>query len=228
MQRRRLITPVVLSSAAACLGLGMARAGQDSASNWAGSAVQAVVANGVMGQAGSAFNGDDLVTHAQAAIAMSRLAKAVLAGAWHTAPSKTVPISALKSLHNANWKARPITRYAFAYDLAHVGNYMANGLQRAPAGARDLAKSVVLPTAKVTASPGSPAYDALTYLAKHRMLTADSALLKGDSRPLRGSELAADLAALVDGVTDAMTPLGLDNEGNTPDVSFHKKRGAQH
>jgi hypothetical protein len=219
---------MMLAGTTTLAGTGMARAGQDSSGSWASAAVKSVVANGVMGsQAGAAFHGEDLVTHAQAAIALSRLAKAVVAGTWRPSPSQAVPISSLKTLHDANWKTRPITRNAFAYDLAHVGDYIANALPRPPADAKDLAQSIVLPTVKVTAAPSSPGYEALTYLSKHRMLAPKSALLTGDSKPLRGDELAAALGALVDGITDTITPLGHDAEGDTPDTTFHK-RGAKH
>jgi len=56
------------------------------------------------------------------------------------------------------------------------------------------------------------------------MIHADSPLLHADTTFVKASELSLGLAEMASGLTDKLTELGLDADGNTPDNSFHSKK----
>jgi hypothetical protein len=214
-----------LTMPACCLAASLPAGAQQG--GWASRSVQEVVRNGVMTPvSGKSFQGDALVTRTQAAIALAKLARALETGSWHPSQSAPVTNKVIPTLRQGDWKQRPVTRYALADVLARTADYVANGLPRPDSHANDLGKSLVPQKVTVTVSRANPAYESLTYLASHRMLTPNSPLLKADSAPLRGDELRRAVADMVVGLNDRLTPLGHDAEGNTPDATFHKKRAA--
>ena len=192
---------------------------------WAASYVQEALDNGVMSVSDDKqFHGEAKVTRAQAIVAIAKLAQALEKGKWQTQPSRPVGGEVLKPLEHADWRTQKVTRYELAKTLASMGDYVANGLPRPAPDAKNLGKSMALPpkaTLKITKT--NPAYSSLVYLADANMIAADSPLLLADSKPLLGSELSRALAQMVIGLANRFTDLGLDEQGNTPDKSFHAK-----
>ena len=54
------------------------------------------------------------------------------------------------------------------------------------------------------------------------MISADSPLLRPTGAPVTAAQLQTALSQMLVGLTDRLTDLGHDKEGNTPDHSFHK------
>ena len=194
--------------------------------HWAASYVQEALNNSLISLSDDKqFHGEAKVTHAQAVIALAKLARSLETGKWQAQPSRPVSSDALKPLEQGDWRTQKVTRYELAKALASMGDYVANGLPRPAADAKDLGKSSALPpkpTVKIAKS--HPAYSSVAYLAGANMITSDSPLLLADSKPLLGSELSRALAQMVIGLANRFTELGLDEQGNTPDKSFHKPR----
>ncbi len=196
------------------------------ANHWAASSVSKTLDNNILSLADAHnFHGDSIVTHTQAVIALAKLAKSLEQGKWHAAASTPIKSKTESILQQGNWKQRPLTRYAFADVIARFGDYVANGLSRPPADANDLGKSDALPAkVNITTASTNPAYSSLVYLAKNRMISSNSPLIKPDNLPLHGSELSVGLAEMITGLNDRMTKLGLEPDGSTPDASFHVKK----
>ncbi|HLV79126.1 MAG TPA: hypothetical protein VKT32_02560 [Chthonomonadaceae bacterium] len=196
--------------------------------HWAAAAVRETLQNHVMDLPdGRHFRGDAVVTRDQAAIALAKLAHALMAGTWRASPSVPVPQSAFRRLGTADWQTQPVTRYALAVVLARAGDYVMNGLPRPDPQAKDLAKSVAIPDIpQLKVARTDPAYPSLLYLANNHMLWADSALLHAGRQPIRGAELSKALAEMIVGVNNRLTPLGHDESGNTIDKTSHQKQGS--
>lgn len=197
-------------------------------SHWAAASVQEVTRNGVLDLPdGRHFRGESKATRAQAVIALAKLARLLQAGTWHGGGS--VPVSAKTAAaiqENDGWQSQPLTRYSLAVALARTGDYVANGMHR-DTGAKDLAQSIVFPAKpKVTVSRANPAHSALVYLVNNNMIWPGSPLLKADSTPIRGAEMSRALAQMVTGLNNRLTSLGHDENGETPDKTFHPKRPA--
>jgi hypothetical protein len=174
-------------------------------------------------QSDGRFHGDARITQAEAAAAMSKMAHALIDGTWKPAGrSRSVPDSVTSIWSTTDWKSEPVRRYAFAVILARFGDYVSNGLKRAPAGAK-VGKSVVFPPVTVALSKSSPSYEPVSYLARNHMIRPGSPLLKPDASPLLGGELSRALAEVGAGVSDQLTDLGHTEDGSTPDDSFHKR-----
>jgi hypothetical protein len=193
--------------------------------HWAASYVQEALNNSLISlPEDRQFHGEAKVTHAQAVIALAKLAQALETGKWQAQPSRPVSSDVLKPLEHGDWRTQKVTRYELAKTLASMGDYVANGLPRPAADAKDLGKSSVLPPKPtVKLAKTHPAYSSLVYLADAKMITSDSPLLLADNKPLLGSELSRALAQMVIGLTNRFTELGLDEQGSTPDKSFHNK-----
>ncbi len=196
------------------------------ANHWAASAVTQSLDNNILSLSETNhFQGDSIVTHAQALIALAKLAKILETGSWHTAASIPIKNKTETMLKQGNWKKRPLTRYALAEVLVRFGDFTTNGLPRPPADANDLGKSEALPAkVTITLASSNPAYGSLTYLAKNRMISANSPLIKPDNLPLHGSDLSTALAEMITGLNDRLTKLGLDANGSSNDASFHVKK----
>ncbi len=219
----------VLGFCLAPLSIGVQAAGLPSdvrSNHWAAHAVEETLANGVMStQSDGQFHGEAKVTRGQTVIALAKLAHAVEDGKWHAAKSHSVPDSIVPFLEKGDWRQRPVTRYMLASLLARFGDYVNNGVTRAPAGSKETGKSEALPDkVAVKLAAGHPAYAALTYLAAERMIWPGSPLLQADSQPVKGAELSRALAEMVSGLNDRLTELGHDAEGNTLDPSFQRKK----
>lgn len=197
------------------------------AGHWAAPFVQAALANGVMSLPdGREFHGEAKVTRQQASMLLARLAQTLEAGRWQTQPSRPISPGALKTLEHGDWATQRVTRYEMAKILANMGDYVANGLPRPDATAKNLGKSEALPPRPTLKIPrADPAYAALTYLVEARMVTLKSPLLKADDTPILGGEMSRALAEMVTGLADRQTDRGLDESGSTPDKSFHGKSG---
>src|SRR5689334_11054225 len=114
--------------------------------HWAARAVDETLQNGVMSvEADHKFHGEAKVTRTQAAIALAKLAQALETGRWRAAKSAPVPDSVEPALAQGAWKHRPVTRYILATLLARFGDYVSNGVTRAPADSADTNKSEILP-----------------------------------------------------------------------------------
>ena len=201
-----------------------ARAQSDVRSNhWAAGAVTRALQAGLMRtQTDGLFHGDSKVTRMEAVVALSKLGRILVDGAWK-APEKSRPVPGTVTAvwDKTNWKAEPVRRYAFAAMLTRFGDYVAKGLPRPVAGAA-LGKSEVLPEVPVKLSPQSPAYESLTYLARNRMIKPASVLLNADSAALSGSELSRALAELATGVTEKLTDLAKNADGSTKEGGSQK------
>src|SRR5579884_2158804 len=165
--------------------------------HWARQAVLQVLQDGVMALPdGRAFHGEAKVTHTQAVIALAKLAQALEAGTWRAVSSRPVPDRLMAGSHATSWQQQPVTRYVLAETLARLGNYIANGLPRT-----------------------HPAYASLAYLTHNRMIWPHSPLLKPDNKPILGAELSTALAQMTAGLTDRLTSLGHDANGDTIDIN---------
>lgn len=193
--------------------------------HWAASYVQEALDNGVMGLPdGKEFHGEAKMTHGQAVIALAKLAQMLEAGTWKAQPSRPVPDSVLKPLEHGDWKTQRVTRYEMAKVLASMGDYVSHGLSRPVPDAKNLAQSEVFPPKpKITLPKTHPAHDALAYLVDNNMVLPKSPLLTADEKPLLGGELSRAAADMVVGVTNRLTEVGKDENGETPDAGFHKK-----
>ena len=193
--------------------------------HWAASYVQEALDNGVMGLPdGKEFHGEAKMTHSQTVIALAKLAQMLEAGTWKSSPSRPVPDSVLKPLEHGDWKTQRVTRYEMAKVLASMGDYVAHGLPRLGANAKNLGQSEIFPPKPKIALPKThPAYTALAYLVDNSMVLPKSPLLAADDKPLLGGELSRAVADMAVGVTNRLTEVGKDENGDSPDASFHKK-----
>lgn len=195
------------------------------AAHWAASGVREIVQNGVMSVAdGRRFAGDRFVTHAEAVVVLSKLARSIASGQWKALPSRPVPHTVDTTLSQASWQRRPITRYALASVLARFGDFIVNGLPRPDPTSTARGKSQALVKAVVTLPANHPAHDALVYLAANRMIRPGSILLNADGAPLRAAELSQGLSDVALGLTDLQTDLGHTAAGETPDATFHQRK----
>jgi len=197
------------------------------AGHWAAAQVQEILRNRVLSVgADRSFHGDAKVTHLQAVLALARLGTALEDGTW--LGNASVPVTVAKTdiaPKSGAWEGQGVSRYVFAAVLTRMGDYANAGLVRAQPTEKDRAKSIAIPApVAVTLPKSSPAYDALTYLAGHRMVGAGSALLSADDKPLTAAEMTRALRELVTGLTDRVTDLGHDENGATHDEAFHTKK----
>jgi hypothetical protein len=231
MSRSRLLSSCVLA-ALSIMTSSTSLAGQlpsDVRSNhWAAGAVEQVLSSGVMKlEDDHQFHGEAHVTHIQAVIALAALAKKLETSNWKLGEIKPVPDKVEKTLTQAAWQAKPVTRYELASALARFGNYFAKAVTRPKPDAKDLGKSVILAAnVKVPVQAGSPAYASYQYLAAGRMISPTSPLLRADNLPLKAAELSRGIAEAAAGVNDKLTEMGHDETGSTPDKSFHPKKPA--
>jgi hypothetical protein len=198
------------------------------ADHWAAGAVEQILKSGVMSvQDDHQFHGEAHVTHIQAVIALAAIAKKLEAGTWQVGVSKPVPEKVEKTLTQTAWQTKPVTRYELASALVRFGNYFTKAVARPKPDAKDLGKSEILAAnVKVPVSPGSPAYAAFKFLSDGKMITPTSPLLKADNLPIKAGELSRGIAEAAVGVNDKLTEMGHDENGNTPDKSFHPKKPA--
>jgi hypothetical protein len=215
---------------AACLLIGSLRAHSDTLppdvrpDHWAAKAIPQALQNGLLSlQEDKKFHGDAKVTRNQTAIALARLAHELEDNSWKKLSSTPVSDKAFIAQEETDWKKQLVSRYVLAFALTRFGNYVMNGLPRPKPGVKDLGKSDILETVKITLPRTHPAYEALTYLAKNRMIQPDSPLLKSGDTPIQGAELSHALAEMTVGLNDRLTSLNHDANGETPDASFHQK-----
>jgi hypothetical protein len=196
------------------------------AGNWAATPVQVVLRNHILSvDTDKGFHGDAKVTHLQAVIALARLGKALEAGTWQG--SASVPVAVAKTdiaPKSGTWEKQGVSRYVFATVLTRMADYASTGLVRAPSDDKDTGKSIIIPPpVAITLPKSNPAYESLTYLVSRRMIGPGSALLAADDKPLKATEMSRALRDLVTGLTDRVTDLGQDADGNTHDEAFHPK-----
>jgi len=176
---------------------------------------------------GMALPADVKTTHWAAPFvqeALDKLAQMLEANKWKAMKSRPVSDKTIETLEHGDWRTQKVTRYELAKVLTSMGDYIANGLPRPAPGAKDLSKSTVLPPKPVLKlDKSNPAYAALKYLVDADMVTPDSPLLKADSKLLLGVELSHALAAMVIGLNNRATELGLDEDGSTHDVNSKPK-----
>ena len=194
------------------------------AGHWASTPVQVVLRNHILDvEADKSFHGDTRITHRQAVLALARLGRALEAGTWQG--SATIPVTVTQTgvaPKKGAWEAQTVSRYVFATALARMGDYANAGLRRPQTSEKDFGKSIAIPVPVTIKIPKTnPAHDALVYLAARRMVGPGSALLSPDDKPLKAAEMSRALKELVTGLTDSLTDLGHDANGNTHDESFH-------
>ena len=192
-------------------------------SHWAARAVKETLRNGVLTlDKRGAFHGAAKVTQIEAATALAKLAQRLEARAWRG--EKSLPLPAPSRLRAAEgWERRAVTRCELASVLARLGDYAANGIHPAAKNSADAGRSIVLPKPPNVALPRRhPAYAAISYLLRRRMIAADSPLLNPTTAPITASQLQTALAQMLIGLNDRLTDLGHDKNGGTPDRSFHK------
>src|SRR5579862_8084192 len=106
--------------------------------HWAARGVNETLRNNILSlDSDHKFHGEAKVTRAQAATALAKLARELEAGQWQPLPSSAVPESVSTTLERGDWKQRPVTRYILASVLARFGDYVTQGITRAPAGSKD-------------------------------------------------------------------------------------------
>lgn len=204
---------------------GMALPADVKTTHWAAPFVQEALDNNLMSLPdGKEFHGEAKVTHSEAVFALAKLAQMLEANKWKAMKSRPVSDKTIETLEHGDWRTQKVTRYELAKVLTSMGDYIANGLPRPAPGAKDLSKSTVLPPKPVLKlDKSNPAYAALKYLVDADMVTPDSPLLKADSKLLLGVELSHALAAMVIGLNNRATELGLDEDGSTHDVNSKPK-----
>lgn len=195
------------------------------AGHWAASAVTRALKAGLLHvQSDGQFHGDAKVTRLEAILALASLGHVLEGGAWKTGGhSRPVPDSVAAVLDKTDWKTSPVRRYAFTFILVRFADYVANAVPRPVAGA-NVGKSEALPDVTISTPQSSPAYNALTYLARSHMIKPDSVLLKPDGTALTGRDLSHALAELAAGVNDRLTDIGKSGAG-TPAGATTPKRG---
>lgn len=193
-------------------------------SHWAAPAVAKTIKAKVLRlQSDGRFHGDAKVTRTEAVLALAAMGRILVEGSWNSSGrSRPVPDSVSAVWAKTDWKDEPVRRYAFAAILTRFADYLANSARRPAAGAK-VGQSEALSPVTLSVSPDSPAYSALKYLAENRMVKPGSPLLKPDNSALAGRELSSALAELATGVTDRLTEVGKDADGNTPDVKPNKR-----
>lgn len=185
------------------------------ADHWARSAVSAVVSTGVMSAPGGKFNGSAKVDRRELAITLAKLARSLEKGDWANKPP-----AAIKS-GGDTLGGESVNRYVLAAVINKVARVVPAGLPK-PA-AKDIHNSVVLPKAQPAPIPKSdPAYEALDFLSKHRMLQTGSVLLKPGLEPVTSKQVAEGLSALIAGLNDRRT----DEPQNREDLG--PPRGHKH
>jgi len=223
---RQLYSMLATLVALACVSAGSARQLPSDVrpNHWAAPAITQLIQAGVVQPgADGLFHGDAKVTRTEVAKALAIVGQALVDGSWKPAGhSRPVPDSVSATWAKTSWKTEPVRRYAFAAMLARFADYAANGLPRPVADAK-VGMSTVLPKVTVSVSKTDPAYDALTYLIRNRMVRNNSPLFKTNASALTGGDLGQAFAQFAYGITDRVTEVGKDAEGNTDDSAFHKK-----
>ncbi len=194
--------------------------------SWAAPYVEETLNNHLLSlMDGKEFRGEAKVTHVQAVFALAKLAKMLETGGWKAHASRPINDNIGKAVATSDWRTQKVTRYEFAKVLACMGDYVANGLPRPAADAKDLAKSRALPPKpKLTLEKSHPAYASLSYLIEANMIRSGSPLLLADNKPILGAELSRAVSEVVIGITNRATELGLDENGETPDATSIKRQ----
>jgi len=221
------LVAAVTITACACCCCAKAQLPSDVRSNhWAATAVQQTVKLGIIPlQSDHQFHGEAHVTRTEAVNALAALARQLLAGSWQVQKSEPVPEKVAATMQQDAWKNKQVTRYELSSVLSRFGNYFAHAVTRPKPGSTDVGRSAIPPKGVSPGVPTThPAYTALKFLTDNRMIHADSPLLHADTTFVKASELSLALAEMASGLTDKLTELGLDADGNTPDNSFHSKK----
>ena len=193
--------------------------------HWAVPSVKSALQNRLLALDGKAFRGEAKATRTEAIVAIANLVRALDTKTWVKSSSVALPASAEAVADQGAWQKQPVTRYALARILARAGDYFANGIQRLPANAKKLAKSTSVPEkATLTLPKTHPAYASLSYLVSKRAVWTSSPLLNPDNKPVTAVEVAKALAQAIVGLNDAVTELGHEEDGSTPDRSFRNKK----
>ena len=181
---------------------------------WAATSVAAILKNGVLSvQSDKLFHGDAKATSSEAVIALAKMARKIESGEWKTVSGKPVSSKVLSVWEKTDWKTQPLRRYALADVLTRFGDFIVRGLPKPKPEAKRLGASEVLPLVTIDLPRTDPAYASLIYLAKNRMISPKSALLKPDSSPVSGAIMSAALRDLAIGLTDRMTEASAEEDG---------------
>jgi hypothetical protein len=186
------------------------------ANHWAGAAVSSVLSRSVMTAPGGKFAGSTKVSRTELANVMVAFAKVLEQGAWPKTTAKALPRQAMPG----GWASQPVTRYELAALLDRMGSIAAQGLPRAGAKRYGPSKSFP-PAADISnVAKSDPAYPALSYLVKNRMLWKGSVLVKPGSQPVTGGQVADEVSAVISSVNDRLT----DDPQNQPEIPERPKR----
>ena len=184
---------------------------------WAATSVAAILKNGVLSvQSDKLFHGDAKATRSEAVIALAKMARKIESGEWKPGSGKPVSNKVLSIWEKTDWKTQPLRRYALAAVLNRFGDYVVKGLPKPKAGAKRLGASETLEQVSIDLAKTDPAYSSLLYLAKNRMISPKSALLKPDGNPVSGATMSVALRDLAIGLTDRMTEASAEEDGAAP------------
>ena len=184
---------------------------------WAATSVAAILKNGVLSvQSDKLFHGDAKATSSEAVIALAKMARKIESGEWKPGSGKPVSNKVLSIWEKTDWKTQPLRRYALAAVLNRFGDYIVKGLPKLKSGAKRLGASETLEQAPIDLAKTDPAYASLLYLAKNRMISPKSALLKPDGSPVSGATMSIALRDLAIGLTDRMTEASSEEDGAAP------------
>src|SRR5262249_58691258 len=125
---------------------------------------------------GGRFSGSKPVSRRELAITLAKLAKSLEKGDW--AGKSQSPIKS-----NGGTGDETVSRYVLASAIDKVARAIATAMPKP--SPKDIHNSIALPKPMAAPVPkGDPAYDALEYLGKHRMISAQSVLLKPGQEPV--------------------------------------------
>ena len=216
MRMRSGALAFLFMAAAACAGA--ADTAKDvPANHWARKDVEAVLQRGVMSAPGGKFNGEARVTRTDLIRTMAGFGQSLEKSAWQPATGRKFKLP----IKDSTVASQGVTRYELAAVVARMGGYAA----AAPKSGKRFGNSIALPQAVEikTVKKSDPAYPAVQYLSKNRMIAPNSVLAKPGSEPVTAKDVSESLAAVVTAVVDMNT----DEPQNRPDLGEppHRDRG---
>ena len=193
--------------------------------HWAANAVSACLKNDTISlQSDRQFHGDAKVSRTEVALSLAKLAQRITKGAWIVGSSKPISGKVVKTWETTDWKKQPVRRYALAAILSRFADYYVKSIKKPAAGTKELGKSEVLKSVTVALEKSDPAYEAVSFLARYRMIQPGSPLLKPGDQPVTGLEMSRLLKDLALGMIDQDSELGLDENGSTIDKNSRKPK----
>lgn len=162
--------------------------------------VQSVVQAGVMDAPGGKFYGKRPLTRVELAITLQHLAESIRQLKWNS--KHNVPLKHSDVLNKND--AQTVTRYDMASFCCNMARYTVAVLPAKPDD--NGGKSEALETVKLPVKmKNSPAWAALSYLSRNRMLAPQSPLLVNSTTPVTAKLATESMAAMIIGLVDLYT-----------------------